>query len=102
MSTEFEIFQSENYQGDDWWKWSVWVEGKDEDLDRIDYVEWTLHPTFPDPIRQSRDRGQKFRLETGGWGTFQIRARVQLKDGSNVRLSHYLRLHYPGGTQTAA
>ena len=98
MSTEFEILQSEDYQGDDWWKWAVWVEGSDKALDRIDYVEWTLHPTFPDPIRKIRDRAHKFILETSGWGTFQIRARVQMKDGSAVRLSHYLKLHRPGGT----
>ncbi len=102
MSTEFEIRQWEKYEGDDWWKWAVWVEGSDEALDRIDYVEWTLHPTFPDPIRKTRNRAQKFRLETGGWGVFQIRARVEIKDGEAIRLRHKLSLHYPDGSETSA
>ena len=102
MSTEFEIRQSEEYEGDDWWTWAVWVDGSDEALDRIDYVEWTLHPTFPDPIRKVRDRTQKFRLATGGWGEFQIRARVEIKNGDPVTLRHNLSLHYPDGRKTSA
>ncbi|MGH9930781.1 MAG: pYEATS domain-containing protein [Pyrinomonadaceae bacterium] len=102
MSTELEIQQWEEYKGDDWWKWAVWVEGSDEALDRIDYVEWTLHPTFPDPIRKVRNRSEKFRIETGGWGVFPIRARVQTKDGNALKLKHYLKLHYPDGKENTA
>lgn len=102
MSDEFEIQQSEEYQGDKWWKWAVWIEGSDEALDRIEYVEWTLHPTFPDPIRKVRNRSEKFRIETGGWGVFQIRARVQTKDGSAYKLKHALSLHYADGKENFA
>jgi hypothetical protein len=48
------------------------------------------------------DRASRFRLETGGWGVFPIVARVQLKAGTEIRLSHALALHYPDGTQTSA
>jgi transcription initiation factor IIF auxiliary subunit len=102
MTDEFVIQQWEEYGDEDWWKWAVWIEGKDEDLDRIDFVEWTLHPTFPNPIRQKRNRASKFRLETGGWGGFKIKARVELKDGQHVKLRHYLELHYPDGRPTPA
>jgi transcription initiation factor IIF auxiliary subunit len=102
MPNEFEIDQSATYAGDDWWEWSVWVEGRKADLDRIEYVEWTLHPTFPKPIRRIDDRSTKFRLETGGWGTFLIRARVEMKDGSSIRLRHELELHYPDGKAATA
>lgn len=102
MPGELRIEQFEKYEGDDWWTWAVWVEGDAAALDQIDYVEWTLHPTFPEPIRMVRDRASKFRLETGGWGVFQITARAQLKDGQLVRLRHYLELHYPDGTETRA
>ena len=102
MPDEFTIQQWEKYEGDDWWKWAVWIEGLDEALDRIDFVEWTLHPTFPNPIRKKRDRASKFRLDTGGWGVFPILARVQTKDGQEIKLRHYLELHYPDGTQTTA
>lgn len=100
MQEELTIQQSEKYEGDDWWKWAVWIEAKEETLDLIEYVEWKLHPTFPNPIRKSQDRANKFRLQTGGWGVFQITARVQMKDGKQIKLKHYLELHYPDGTQT--
>ena len=99
MPETLTIEQCEKYEGDDWWKWAVWIEGRDEALDLIDFVEWTLHPTFPNPIRRIHDRASKFRLETGGWGVFEIRARVQRKDGSQTMLRHFLELHYPDGTQ---
>ncbi len=102
MSSDFEIQQHDEFEGNDWWTWAVWVEGSAEALDKIAYVEWTLHPTFSDPIRKVRNRAEKFRLVTGGWGEFQIRARVEMKDGNTVSLRHNLRLRYPDGTETSA
>ena len=100
MAQNLAIEQWEKYEGDDWWKWAVWLEGTDDKLDLVEFVEWTLHPTFPNPIRKTHDRTSKFRLETGGWGVFQIRALVQMKDGMQTKLRHYLKLHYPDGTKT--
>jgi len=94
----FEIRQDERYEGDDWWKWSVWVEGSDNELDRIAFVEWILHPTFPNPVRKVGIRQTKFRLDTGGWGVFPIIARIQMQDGSQIQLDYFLQLHYPDGT----
>ena len=102
MPEGFRIEQCEKYEGEDWWNWAVWIEAPDEALDLIDFVEWTLHPTFPSPVRKVRDRGRKFRLKTGGWGVFRIFARVQMKDGHEAKLHHDLKLHYPDGTQTTA
>jgi transcription initiation factor IIF auxiliary subunit len=92
--------QSADYEGGDSWSWAVWVEGSDADLDAIDYVEYTLHPTFPRPVRQIRDRSSKFRLETRGWGSFTIYATVVRKDGVPLRLEHDLELYYPDGRET--
>jgi transcription initiation factor IIF auxiliary subunit len=95
-STEsIEIRQWERYDGDDWWTWAVWIDGPDEALDEVEFVEWKLHPTFPKPVRKTEDRQSKFRLETGGWGTFPIIARVQMSDGSQLKLKHDLELIYP-------
>jgi transcription initiation factor IIF auxiliary subunit len=102
MSSDFEIRQDEKFEGNDWWTWAVWVEGSEDALDKVDSVEWTLHPTFSNPIRKVHNRQEKFRLVTGGWGEFQIRARVEMKDGKTVNLRHDLRLHYPDGTETSA
>ena len=99
MPDDYRVEQSEKTEDNEWWEWAVWLEGPDRDLDAIDFVEWTLHPSFPDPIRKTSDRAHNFRLDTGGWGVFQILARLQLKDGRQLKLSHFLQLKRTDGTQ---
>lgn len=89
------IEQDAKYVGDDRWKWSVWIEGTDAELDEIEAVEYTLHPTFPEPVRRVRNRNEKFRLDSAGWGEFQINAHAFRKDGSAEHLTHALRLEPP-------
>jgi len=96
------IRQSETYKGGDWWEWSVWVDGTEDELDGVARVEWRLHPTFPNPVRIVEDRASMFRLDTAGWGTFVVHAVVYKKEGSSARLRHVLELHYPDGTLTQA
>jgi transcription initiation factor IIF auxiliary subunit len=96
------IAQSEKYVGDDWWNWSVWLEGSPAELDSVVDVEWRLHPTFPNPVRRVTNRKTNFRLDTGGWGVFPIHASVNLKGGGVEKLRHYLELHYPDGRQNTA
>ena len=102
MPTPFVIKQSEQYEGDNWWNWAVWLEGTDKDLDEVEFVEWKLHPTFPNPIRRTTDRENKFKIETAGWGVFPIRATVTMKAGQQYTLTHNLKLHYEDGTETTA
>jgi transcription initiation factor IIF auxiliary subunit len=97
-----EIEQDFQYQGEDWWRWWVWLEGSDEDLDAVQEVTYILHPTFPNPVRTIRSREDKFRLETSGWGTFTIYAKVLHKDGEVSDLQHDLILRYGDGTPTVA
>jgi YEATS family len=89
------IEQSENYQGNDWWEWAVWIDCTPEELDQIEAVTYTLHPSFHPPVRTTTDRNSKFRLEESGWGTFPIYAKAKLKNGSSVDLRASLQLHYP-------
>ena len=96
------IDQGFEYKDNDWWKWWIWIEGSEKDLDQIDHVTYTLHPTFPNPVRTVDDRTSKFRLETAGWGVFMIHAKVVNKDRTEIRLKHNLVLEYPNGTQTTA
>jgi transcription initiation factor IIF auxiliary subunit len=99
-----DIKQDEQYLGDsvgkDWWKWSVKLEGAPDELGKVDYVEYTLHPTFPEPVRYVDERESDFRLEAEGWGGFTIYANVVFKDGTQKQLEHELNLYYPDGTQT--
>jgi transcription initiation factor IIF auxiliary subunit len=96
------IEQGFRYRGDDWWQWWVWLDGATEELDQVDKVVYTLHHTFPNPVRTVSSRADKFLLRTSGWGVFRIHAAVHRKDGSVLKLSHDLVLEYPDGTVTTA
>jgi len=77
-----------------WWSWRVFITADESVLDQIQCVEYTLHPTFPDPVKLVCDRGtgrQAFPLNALGWGTFTIHIRVFIKNGLVQELSHYLR-----------
>jgi transcription initiation factor IIF auxiliary subunit len=91
------IQQSEEYVGDNYWNWSVWIEGSPEEIETVTLVEWRLHPTFSNPIRLVTDKTTNFRLDTSGWGVFLIHASVSLEGGGTQKLQHYLQLHYPDG-----
>jgi hypothetical protein len=75
-----------------WWRWSVWVEGEEEELGQIEWVRYQLHPTFPKPTQIVTDRDSKFALQGSGWGEFTIYAAAHLADGSEQNLKHWLRL----------
>jgi len=84
-----------NYEGKDWWQWSAFLDdGGSGELDKIKFVEYVLHETFPDPIRRIDSREDGFELKTGGWGTFELKAFVHFKDGTKKRLSHEIKLEY--------
>lgn len=102
LSNDYRIEQHFEYQGDDWWKWEIWIDASDEHLDKIDYVVYTLHSTFPNPVRQVNDRASRFKLNADGWGTFTIYARIFRKDGTEIPVQHNLFLAYPDGSENLA
>jgi transcription initiation factor IIF auxiliary subunit len=92
-----------NYKGDDRWKWEAFLddEGSGE-LNEVEFVEYILHPTFPDPIRRVSDRNGGFPVKSEGWGQFDLKAFAMMKDGSKKSLNHNVRLEYepPTGVTT--
>lgn len=95
QNDNIKVAQSSEYLGNDSWRWSVWMEGPGEDLDTIEAVVYTLHPTFSPPVITVSTRSNKFRLDTQGWGTFTIYVTVKFKDGTIMELEHELELNYP-------
>jgi len=96
------IAQDSKYVGDDYWKWSVWIEGSANELDQVESVTYNLHPTFPNPVRRVGSRENKFLLKSAGWGVFTLYASVLRKNGSTERLRHQLELPYPSNKLTRA
>ena len=77
----------------DWWEWTAYIAASEPDsLDHIKYVEYYLHSSFRNPVKRVRKKEGGFRLESKGWGTFELRAKVVFKDKvrSPVLLSHLL------------
>jgi transcription initiation factor IIF auxiliary subunit len=84
-----------NYIGQDRWKWEAYIDdGGSGELNKIEFVEYVLHPTFPDPIRKVNSREDNFRMRTNGWGTFELKAFVYKKDGTKEKLEHEIQLEY--------
>lgn len=86
------IRQSSSFVDERRWNWSVWLAGDATELDRIEYVTYTLHPTFPNPVRKIQTRKGGFRLISSGWGEFKIYIDIMKKDGEHYQLSHDLKL----------
>ncbi len=80
---------------EDWWDWTVFIVGDNATLKEIKCVEYTLHPTFPDPVRKictkGSTSGKGFFLSSSGWGTFIIKVKIMFKDGDVREFKHQLR-----------
>lgn len=74
-----------------WWEWGIYLAGSPAELGRIRCVEYTLHPSFPNPVRVVCTPQKRFELVARGWGTFNIQIKVMLQDGTIRNFSHQLR-----------
>ena len=60
-------------------------------LERVEKVVYHLHPSFPDPDRETTDRAGNFPMTTYGWGQFNLSADVHFEDGSEpLKLFRYI------------
>jgi transcription initiation factor IIF auxiliary subunit len=67
------VTNTSSYAGGGRWAWSVFVDADAETLRQIECVEYTLHPTFPNPVRRVCNQSKTgFALSTNGWGTFRL------------------------------
>lgn len=65
----------------------LYLEG---DLNDVDWVEYHLHETFPDPNRKVTSSKNAFALDIWTWGEFTVFATVGFKDGAIQELTHEL------------
>ena len=76
--------------GYDWYRWRVFVDENKETLDKIDFIEYLLHKSFPKSKRIVRNRETKFALDSVGWGEFYIFITIHFKDGEKKEQRYYL------------
>ncbi|PYX71224.1 MAG: hypothetical protein DMG72_17410 [Acidobacteria bacterium] len=87
----YSMFTEKKYDRN-WYEWCVFVDSDREVVDRINAVEYKLHPTFPDPVRLITQKENRFALFSSGWGGFLLRTRVIFEDGSEEAGGYYLAL----------
>lgn len=96
MIMEFKFNNYSEYTGSrgdyHWFVWKVFMDEPDEKLDRVESVQYQLHPTFPNPIRIIKDRKSRFALKAMGWGQFVIYITIYLKDGTDIHTEYNLDL----------
>jgi transcription initiation factor IIF auxiliary subunit len=76
----------------DWFDWCVFASSDEAELRSVSAVEYTLHPSFPDPVRTVSDREHRFAIMSNGWGSFLTNIRVVYADGHEEFTSHLVRL----------
>ena len=84
---------AQKQKDNDLWEWKVFITAHKSILENIKCVEYTLHPTFPNPVNLVCVKGsdsQAFPFEAQGWGTFRIKVIVYFKDKSFSELYHDL------------
>lgn len=78
------------YIGNNTWKWTAFIEADQQTLSEVACVEYTLHETFPNPVRRSCERNRNFAISTNGWGVFQLQVKVIYNDKSELLFHHML------------
>lgn len=89
---ELHLEQNMRYLGKGWWWWTVGLDGLDAKLNEVERVEYTLHDSFSKPVVSVDDRETRFAIQQIGWGEFEIKATVTLREGKTMDLSHWLVL----------
>lgn len=56
----------------------LFIEG--EDLSEVSFVEYELHPTFPNPLRKATNSEQGFAIDIWTWGEFEINVSIHFKN----------------------
>jgi hypothetical protein len=72
------------------YRWSVEIAVSDKILEKIDYVKYQLHETFPEPIQIVRARDNNFRIGGQAWGLFDIYVTIYFKDSTMANGVHSL------------
>jgi hypothetical protein len=70
----------------------LYIDAKAKVLDKIAEVVYTLHPTFPDPVRRHQNVETCFALQSNAWGIFDSTCEVHWKDGRVDGLRYRLDL----------
>jgi transcription initiation factor IIF auxiliary subunit len=86
-----------------WYNWSVFIQGPEDFIGKIEFVTYHLHPSFRKVDHDVHNRGdntRNFELRSRGWGEFIIKVDINLQGRRKVSLQHYLTLTRNSATTT--
>jgi transcription initiation factor IIF auxiliary subunit len=78
FAQDIKVDNTAKYVGNGRYDWTVFIVAEKAVLSRIQTVEYTLHPTFTDPVLEGT--GPRFSLTSNGWGEFNIKVKIIFKD----------------------
>ncbi len=82
----------------DWFLWTIALKTIPPSfIDLIESVTYYLHPTFSRNIIKSENKENNFLLVSRGWGEFNIRVEIILKDQRRTMVNHWLSLRDENG-----
>ena len=84
---------------DDWYSWTVFIEGTDQELDEIKQVVYQLHESFPTSRMVSTKASDNFARTTQGWGEFLVQVEVEMKNGETKYAQRWLDLGFKHGEE---
>jgi transcription initiation factor IIF auxiliary subunit len=77
----------------EWFNWSIYLETvPPEFIDNIESVTYHLHPSFKMTKINRTNHSDGFRLDSRGWGEFNIKLEINLKNGKSINCNHWLSL----------
>ncbi len=75
----------------------VIIQANSDVLDRIEYVKYHLHPSYPNNLQTKTNRANNFELKELAWGESNIGAEVKVKgQEESINLSRYINLSGTG------
>jgi transcription initiation factor IIF auxiliary subunit len=81
----------ESKDGYTYYNWTAYIEGSEGSTSQISKVRYILHPTFKkNTIDITEGSTYGFPFSAIGWGTFEIKAIVYFKNGTQETLTHHL------------
>ena len=73
------------------------IRAPDQVLDKIEFVKYHLHPSYPNSVQTITDRKSHFKLKELAWGESNLNAEVKIKGQEQlIKLSRYINLTETG------
>jgi transcription initiation factor IIF auxiliary subunit len=79
---------------EDWYSWTISLQGSDDELSQIRYVTYLLHESFANRRIVSKDALNNFARTLNGWGEFLLQAEVIMKSGEKKTAELWLDLGF--------